>query len=1203
MSEAVVGEASTPALADNVQAGAVRAQKTPWSLFFFFRILTQAEMAATVQRLQAVLAAPDDKAAWAAFQLDIENPALLNTGLAPENAPAADAFRDWLKVLVKADASGLRQALSRIQALITSKAPPSAVESAADFLAGAGMLLGRVRSEYKDLLKDVKAELRSFPKTGGKEPVLQKLVLYELLRQGAPAFIENGRFAAVRSEADQQELAALGKLNTRAAVNISFSYEGLKALNLDPVTLASFPDVFKEGMAARARRLHDVGPSAPEYWEGELGQRSVHGFFRAGSPFEDEEETKAAKGKSKDPPATPEVFWRRLREDIGRFNERVCPDGQRMRFWLGLLFRMAGVEVVHIELGQDPYRVDKDGNVEPIEHRKEHFGFRDGISQPFVDLKLGAPPPGGATPSSASTWTPVAPGEIFLSEKDEDGDAHLLPINSDLRLGSTFTVFRKLEQDVQGFRSFLEVSRPKDKTAQMALAAQFVGRWPNGMPLVLAPNEQPKVADESGPALNDFRYAAMDPLGRKCPLGAHVRRTNPRDIAGSAARRHRILRRGVSYGGPLIEEGDASDGAPRGILFIAENARIDLQFEVVQGDWINGGELLGQAGLGRCPVTGMHAGRSEDSFLEAGRAAPITRLPQFVTTRGGDYFFTPGVTALAHLAIGKTFPPAAAELPFAGYSMGDAVNRPLVDEPRLRAAGNAILFARQRVVRISLPTDPEDPTPKTVVLIALHKDAQRVLGDRLVAGDSGDVVEVSAWPYRASAHSITRGHDVLVGTDPDPKCGFAARTRLWTLLNSGWQTLAGKFDKDPAKGSTALVQSVRDTMQKRLEASLRRSGGGGAIDLVGDLAVPATYAVLCDIYGVAGPSWITELAVSLPFSRQHVGDLPPEWLLAMKGEKPQNPGQTTMQLWSAFLLADLIGNFVENHELRAVSRQAGAELMNHLDLELDEARSRAAKVPKRTLIDAIVENADKDPAIRDLYKEFTDDEWRKQHDRDAVLLLLEILGTTLAVIPLTFASVMEQLLKSRIDLRALLDQTGLGVNATRIIYEAERLNPNVPVRMRRCERDIELAAEKVAVVIPPVLPEGSEDKAAVIKKGEYVGTLINAAHLDPRRFDMPQLFWPFAGAPPLGSRPRKETDYLLFGTWDEGSNKKCWGRDRVALPVLEECLSAASRLGGLRRVAGKAGEPQTLVGIKIGLKARFTRVEPKADASAEAPKP
>ena len=142
-----------------------------------------------------------------------------------------------------------------------------------------------------------------------------------------------------------------------------------------------------------------------------------------------------------------------------------------------------------------------------------------------------------------------------------------------------------------------------------------------------------------------------------CPLGAHVRRTNPRDIGGTNdVRRHRILRRSIGYGGPLLPEGKLGDGNKRGLLFVAVNSRIDLQFEVVQAAWINRGELLGQAGLGRCPITGANRRRAEDAFLEAGAVAPVVGIPRFVITRGGDYFFAPGINALKAIAAGCKFP-------------------------------------------------------------------------------------------------------------------------------------------------------------------------------------------------------------------------------------------------------------------------------------------------------------------------------------------------------------------------------------------------------------------------------------------------------------------------------------------------------------------------------------------------------------------
>jgi cytochrome P450 len=132
----------------------------------------------------------------------------------------------------------------------------------------------------------------------------------------------------------------------------------------------------------------------------------------------------------------------------------------------------------------------------------------------------------------------------------------------------------------------------------------------------------------------------------------------------------------------------------------------------------------------------------------------------------------------------------------------------------------------------------------------------------------------------------------------------------------------------------------------------------------------------------------------------------------------------------------------------------------------------------------------------------------------------------------------------------------------------------VPLRLRRCDTDT------------------AWSQAAGIKAGDFVAAIISAANCDPRVFTQPLRFWPYGpSAAPGPPAPRRNLDdYLLFGV--KGSNKECWGRERVALPILKGCMAAAARLQGLRRVAGPDGEPQTLVGVKIGLKARFTRVAP-----------
>ena len=460
------------------------------------------------------------------------------------------------------------------------------------------------------------------------------MILHELLRQGAPIFLDeqpgSGSTAdgpvpvlpVLRGEACEAErLKSSEAIDRRDQHRIH--YRGLEALDLHPYALASFPEAFKEGMAARAERLGDVGPSAPENWEGEFGLPGMHGYFTVGSNLERER-------------CYSERFWRALREEVRLFNDPTVDDGAELRAWIGLMFRLVGLEIVHIELGQDPYQVDRrddpDGRIIRPPQRMEHFGFRDGISQPFVDMGLGDTLPGGGTPDRRGTWTPVAPGEIYLDRLDESDQAHLLPLPDVLRTGSTYVVFRKLEQDVEGFSAFLEQQRPSDKIAQNRLAAQFFGRWPNGTSLVRSPHAERSTAGVATEARSTTSLAARS--AGKNAAGAHVRRSNPRDTGGrNDVRHHRILRRGIAYGGPLVPEGGAFDGEKRGILFIAANARIDLQFEVVQGDWLNRGDFLGQAGLDRCPIAIPHAACRP--LPRKWRVAPVTDF-RFRDPRGGD---------------------------------------------------------------------------------------------------------------------------------------------------------------------------------------------------------------------------------------------------------------------------------------------------------------------------------------------------------------------------------------------------------------------------------------------------------------------------------------------------------------------------------------------------------------------------------------
>ena len=199
------------------------------------------------------------------------------------------------------------------------------------------------------------------------------------------------------------------------------------------------------------------------------------------------------------------------------------------------------------------------------------------------------------------------------------------------------------------------------------------------------------------------------------------------------------------------------------------------------------------------------------------------------------------------------------------------------------------------------------------------------------------------------------------------------------------------------------------------------------------------------------------------------------------------------------------------------------------------------------------------------------------------MILLEILGSTLAVIPLTFSHVMGFFLKARIDLPELLSQIPADHSLAPLIYEAERLNPNMPVRMReaRVDKDWEQGSSP--------LPPGA------IRKGDTVAALVSAANMDPAA-------WPYAdhfiaddlgvSAPAGATGPmRPLSRYLMFGV--QWGDKYCWGADRVAMPVLEACLAQAGRLQGLRGVAGPKGAAQLLAGVTIGMPARFSHILPK----------
>jgi deferrochelatase/peroxidase EfeB len=181
--------------------------------------------------------------------------------------------------------------------------------------------------------------------------------------------------------------------------------------------------------------------------------------------------------------------------------------------------------------------------------------------------------------------------------------------------------------------------------------------------------ESPTEDDPARATANRFGYHKSDPQGLRCPLGAHIRRSNPRDsldpAPGTAASlavnaTHRLLRRGRTYGPPLSTSFDpdeilqADEGEERGIHFICINANITRQFEFVQRSWINNSQFDGLLDE-TDPLLGtrrLPSGRPTDNFSIPGCPVRqrISGLPTFVVVRGGAYFFLPSLSAIRYLA-------------------------------------------------------------------------------------------------------------------------------------------------------------------------------------------------------------------------------------------------------------------------------------------------------------------------------------------------------------------------------------------------------------------------------------------------------------------------------------------------------------------------------------------------------------------------
>lgn len=377
-----------------------------------------------------------------------------------------------------------------------------------------------------------------------------------------------------------------------AYLSIAFTYQGLKALGVPQASLDTFAPEFRQGMAARAQVLGDVGENGPDHWEKPLGTPEVHAVVGAIAPTA----------------AQLEARVERARQAM-----RATP-GTRM------IYR------------QDAF---------VGESETEHFGFRDGISHPAVE--------GSGIPGSNPQERPLKAGEFVFGYTDETGGLAPMPSPDVLGRNGTYVAFRKLHQRVGAFRNYLR-TLAADPHEEELLAAKIVGRWRSGAPLARCPFHDDPALGADPTRNNDFLYHGDDAAGVKTPRGSHIRRMNFRDAQEiGEIQLHRMIRRGTAYGPPLPDGVLEDDGVDRGLLFVFIGAHIKRQFEFVQTQWISDGVFIGAAAE-KDPLCGPNTGQEMFTIPQTPIRRRLQRLPSFVLTRGGEYFFMPGLRALQWLA-------------------------------------------------------------------------------------------------------------------------------------------------------------------------------------------------------------------------------------------------------------------------------------------------------------------------------------------------------------------------------------------------------------------------------------------------------------------------------------------------------------------------------------------------------------------------
>lgn len=877
------------------------------------------------------------------------------------------------------------------------------------------------------------------------------------------------------------------KQKLRTCLNVALTYQGLKALGLPQTSLKCFPVEFQQGMRARAPILCDFGSSEPEHWDSPLGTPQVHIMV---------------------------LIHGNSEADCEEFEKLVeCP----------LVAEEALAESGVSLVGREKAAGLKDD--------KEHFGFHDGISQPWVEgmeERVGPPiqPHGGKR--TIGEPKPLKTGEFILGHEDELNRIPQPLIPPELSKNGTYLVLRKLRQDVTAFRKEIKTQakyvfgnyegkglddkklKEIERKDQDRLAALMLGRWPSGCPVVSSPDkDDPSFVTKE--KINAFNYDE-DGDGAKCPIGAHIRRMNPRDwhpgkdgkpVVEPISTRHRMIRRSLPYGPELLNDKPEEDKKERGLMFIALVADIARQFEFVQRHWINDGDFFQLDKNERDPLMGSNCDRRDFSSSNSPHKEDLRKftvpvatrlpwalnLPEFVTTRGGEYFFIPSKTALRGLATGG----------FSSFLKAFTKTETSITDPRARAQ-----------------------TQRDLIQEWLNECPNETLHELLQKGKNGRFTAIGYPGVMMPTMIVTKYQDV---------CEVLMHQDLTVeLYNQKMEVKKEEGSPRPPRGPFILGRNPTDEDGfYRKEQPLIGKAIGDLRPKLKILLPTILQEVFADIAKKPSTQVKEKKTVYIDVIEDLAWRIPIE--LADHFFGVPGPDQAILKKWLRDIYKDTFHNLPKDPGCQRNADMAVADMSSYLDGLIQQLAQSGN--PPDSVLKALIEIQGSMP---DLLPEFA--------KRNVIGLLVGLVDPTSK----TIARTVDQLIRRPKELQGAHDAAKGGNRdlVLKYVLEAMRFNPMSHVLYRKCRKDVTIAAKT--------------PREITIKEG----TMVFASTLTGM-FDKDG---PFKEDTTSFRSDRNSSDYLFFGH----DVHKCMGQHLIT-PVIHEVFMQLLALENLRRANDDSFNP------------------------------